>query len=516
MTRPLCCLSYGLTLEDTAYSSRLPHYDEDGGDLRAQLSVQAAHGTVVLANTNTGACTYTPDKDLNGTDEFTYTIAGEEPAAGEPPVGGPLKTVSNEKTVTITALPVDDPITQLRVDHGAWGEMTCDATAEAWQSTIAHAFVGARCRATRTCSACATPTRRSASGRQPAQALRGRQRSRAARGSHPAGAASPLGRTAASCLRRRRTASCLRPHRRRVSARSPAGDARTARSASPGALCAFGCVGYNDHCVGRSCAQPEGAPMATPYPVDLRVDQPAHSSRLWAILTIFWIKFFALIPHFICLAVLGIAQAIVAIIGQIMVAFTGRYPEGMYDFLTGVVRWNTRVGAFFFSLTDRYPPFALKSIPEYPVDVMIRRPERPSRKYAIATLVVQVLMIAAIIGAATSGDNGSTNWHIDTNTPSTLGTLYLRILAAIPHLIIVAALAIVAFWLWIVMQWVILIIGRYPNSLYGFTAGVLRWGVRVNMYTLGLRDDYPPFTMQPSMTSAVQGPPPQGSGTWVE
>ena len=255
--------------------------------------------------------------------------------------------------------------------------------------------------------------------------------------------------------------------------------------------------------------------MATDYQVDLRADHPPRSSRLWAVLTILLIKFLALIPHFIVLALLGIAQAVVAIVAQVIVAFTGHYPESLFTFLSGVIRWNARVGAFAASLTDRYPPFTLRSVPEYPIDVAIERPQRSSRAYAIATLIFQIVIVASIVGTAGSGDSSS-SYQIDTNTPSMLGTLYLRGLAATPHWIILAVLGFAAFFVWLIVQWIILFAGRYPEGLYDFTAGVARWAVRVNAYALGLRDNYPPFSFQPSSGMRYGGPPTQHSGPWVE
>ena len=40
--------------------------------------------------------------------------------------------------------------------------------------------------------------------------------------------------------------------------------------------------------------------------------------------------------------------------------FTGRWPEGLWTFVLGFLRWVTRVNAYAFLLTDEYPPFSME------------------------------------------------------------------------------------------------------------------------------------------------------------
>jgi hypothetical protein len=47
------------------------------------------------------------------------------------------------------------------------------------------------------------------------------------------------------------------------------------------------------------------------------------------------------------------------VIAWFAILFTGRYPEGLYHFGSGVLRWNIRVDAYLLLLTDVYPPFSL-------------------------------------------------------------------------------------------------------------------------------------------------------------
>ena len=65
------------------------------------------------------------------------------------------------------------------------------------------------------------------------------------------------------------------------------------------------------------------------------------------------------IPQIIVLVVLGVAAAVVVLIGLFAVLFTGRWPKGLRDFILGVMRWSLRVEAYLALLTDEYPPFSL-------------------------------------------------------------------------------------------------------------------------------------------------------------
>jgi hypothetical protein len=72
------------------------------------------------------------------------------------------------------------------------------------------------------------------------------------------------------------------------------------------------------------------------------------------------VKWFLAIPHYIVLFFLDIAAVVVVVIAWFAILFTGRYPEGMFNFVVGVMRWSLRVTAYAFLLvTDRYPPFSL-------------------------------------------------------------------------------------------------------------------------------------------------------------
>lgn len=92
--------------------------------------------------------------------------------------------------------------------------------------------------------------------------------------------------------------------------------------------------------------------------VHLEIDYPDVEKDLnrWMPL----VKWFLAIPHYIVLAALGVAAAILIIIAWFAILFAGSYPRSLFDFVVGVGRWGLRVQAYmFFLVTDRYPPFSL-------------------------------------------------------------------------------------------------------------------------------------------------------------
>ena len=65
------------------------------------------------------------------------------------------------------------------------------------------------------------------------------------------------------------------------------------------------------------------------------------------------------IPHFLALCAIGIAVGVVVFIAGFAVLFTGRWPDGMRNFVLGYGRWYIRAMSYTVLLTDEYPPFSL-------------------------------------------------------------------------------------------------------------------------------------------------------------
>jgi hypothetical protein len=72
------------------------------------------------------------------------------------------------------------------------------------------------------------------------------------------------------------------------------------------------------------------------------------------------VKWLLAIPHYIVLFFLWIGAFFAVVFAWFAILFTGQYPQGLFTFVEGVIRWTNRVvGYAVILVTDEYPPFRL-------------------------------------------------------------------------------------------------------------------------------------------------------------
>ena len=197
------------------------------------------------------------------------------------------------------------------------------------------------------------------------------------------------------------------------------------------------------------------------YPVSVRgeLNEPP-SNALWLI------KWLLAVPHYIVLAFLWIAFVIVWIIAFFTILFTGKYPKGLFDFNVGVLRWSWRVGFYSYQAlaTDKYPPFTLESVDDYPADLEVVYPERLSKGLVLVKWWLLAIPHYIIVGLFQGGYGGRGGGGL---------VSILAIIAAI----------------------ILLFTGKYNKGIFDFVIGMNRWSYRLYAYVSLMTDEYPPFRL---------------------
>ena len=99
-------------------------------------------------------------------------------------------------------------------------------------------------------------------------------------------------------------------------------------------------------------------PFEGDYAIRYDVQRPERLSR-WRLVV--W-KFVSAVPHFIILIILGLTLVAIVPISWFAILLTGRYPQGLHRYVSGILRWEARVQAYFLSLTDEFPPGSLNTV----------------------------------------------------------------------------------------------------------------------------------------------------------
>ena len=85
-------------------------------------------------------------------------------------------------------------------------------------------------------------------------------------------------------------------------------------------------------------------------------------------------RYIVAIPWLIVASIYGFVAEIAAVIAWFAIVFTGKYPEGLYNFNAGYLRMASRVNGFDYLLTDEWPPFDGERRAGYPIRVGVAPP----------------------------------------------------------------------------------------------------------------------------------------------
>jgi hypothetical protein len=198
------------------------------------------------------------------------------------------------------------------------------------------------------------------------------------------------------------------------------------------------------------------------YPVTFEADYAERRNRLTS-----FFRLILAIPLVIWLYFYGIAAFIAIVIAWFAIVITGRFPEGLYEFIAGYTRFLARFTGYTVLLTDIYPAFGGADDPAYPIRMQFAGPlDGYSRvkTFFRALLAIPILVLRYVMG------------------------LLLEIggLAA-----------------WIV----IVVTGRLPRGLFDLMVLANSYSARSDAYIYLLTETYPPFQDTVTRTAGTAGPP---------
>lgn len=210
---------------------------------------------------------------------------------------------------------------------------------------------------------------------------------------------------------------------------------------------------------------PPAAPGPSAYPVRFNCEYPEQLSRLSTAFRIV-----LMIPLAFMVAILSGsaggggdaardgASFSLGVLGSLVLAhwivilLRKRPVNWIFDTIVHIERFAHRASTYFLLMRDTYPAFEGDWYATYEVD----KPETLER------------------------------WKV----------FVWKIITAIPHFLVLIALAFAVIAVTVIAWFAILFTGVYPRGMFGFVEGVIRWSARVFAYVMSLTDVYPPFSLE--------------------
>lgn len=225
--------------------------------------------------------------------------------------------------------------------------------------------------------------------------------------------------------------------------------------------------------------------MHEPHPVRLVVEDDYRRSRL----TVFF-RLLLAIPHYIWFFLWTLLIVVTAIVNWLISIFTGKPPGGLHRLMCSYVRYQAHLSAYLALVGNPYPGFSGEA-GEYPIDV--RLPEEPvaQRRWTILIrilLAIPALIVSAAMAGSTGG-NASFSGNSGRRTRGFNGGGALLFVCA-------------------VLGWFAsLARGRMPKGLRDAGAYAIGYSAQASAYLLLVTDRYPNADPTEMLVAVTDRPP---------
>lgn len=193
----------------------------------------------------------------------------------------------------------------------------------------------------------------------------------------------------------------------------------------------------------------------SPHPAHLDFEADRHITR-WRP----FVQWVLAIPHLMVVSALRTVRQILTLFSFFTVLFTERIPRALFDMIAMTYRYEWRATSYALFLHEDYPPF----------------------DFAPA--------------AADDGVEPHTRLTIDYPEHLNRWNPLYKWFLAIPHYIVLIALAIASVFVVVYGAFAVLFTRQYPLAPRDFLVDVYRYALRVEAYAGLLTDQYPPFSLK--------------------
>ena len=187
------------------------------------------------------------------------------------------------------------------------------------------------------------------------------------------------------------------------------------------------------------------------HPSNLKIPCLDHQSRWSAIF-----RLFLAVPAMMVFLILVLIIPLSYVLACLSIMFFDQYPRWLFAFNLSISRFKFRLFAYLLLLTNEYPSFSEMG----GVQIEVNYPDKNTKLSRLLPLVKWLLIF--------------------------------------PHFFTLLLFSFILVWLITPVAWGFIVFReRYPQTLFNFPFGVLRWILRVYTYSLMLTtDQYPSFSWE--------------------